>query len=212
MKSHLTCSTAPWWTGARRCALYALASAACLALGASDVRLGDHSPQAVFAVAPAQTIASADLDGDGRPDTVVLLNDPEQSNLRLQLSGAGTWQFVTKLRDVDAVKAVDFNHDGAVDLVVLGSEGILIYLNRGDGRFTPLQPQAPHEGDAITSIAAMSPFVALAGGLRTEARVDIQEAPIGLCPARAAPGTGRTRRTSRTLADPDSTRAPPALI
>jgi uncharacterized protein (TIGR03437 family) len=82
-------------------------------------------------------LATADVDGDGIPD---LLSVAFGDLSVLKGAGDGTFQpiFASALTagTLNQVLAADFNHDGKLDLAIVGYE-VDILLGKGDGTFSP---------------------------------------------------------------------------
>lgn len=105
----------------------------------------------VSASAQPQTLAAGDFNGDGAPDLVVTLNDPE-ANVAL-ITGRGDGSFNPPLHfanatgfDSPAIAAVDLDNDGHLDVVVghgiacyqapcVAATSISLMRGRGDGTF-----------------------------------------------------------------------------
>src|SRR5579871_2930081 len=95
-----------------------------------------------FDVIPRDT-AIADFNNDGAPDMASLL--PDDNDIAILLNnGDGTFVRGRTIHDgtPHAIAAVDFNHDGNVDIAVLGFETgvsggtVEIFMGNGDGTFT----------------------------------------------------------------------------
>ena len=96
-------------------------------------------PQRIFSTGPdgptgIESLATADFNGDGRPD--IVLTDSFGEYVALN-NGNGTFLAVRKIATVgaQAVAVADVNGDGIADLVLPG--GVL--LGNGNGTFLPLQ-------------------------------------------------------------------------
>lgn len=81
------------------------------------------------------SVASGDLNGDGKPDLAVA-NTAEELSVLLN-NGDGTFQPQTRLKAGDnphRVAVGDFNRDGNLDIVVAGRyKGVSVLLGNGDG-------------------------------------------------------------------------------
>jgi hypothetical protein len=88
-----------------------------------------------------EAVKSADLNGDGKADLVVV-NQGSNTVSVLLGNGNGTFQpktdYATGTSPVDAALG-DFNGDGKADLVVAnrGSNSLSVLLGNGDGTFLP---------------------------------------------------------------------------
>jgi FG-GAP-like repeat/Abnormal spindle-like microcephaly-assoc'd, ASPM-SPD-2-Hydin len=89
----------------------------------------------------AESIALADVNGDGNLDVVV-----GQTNTGIEVflgAGNGTFSapvvYSSSLGQLDGLAIVDMNADGKLDLVVTGSQGVSVLLGNGNGTFqTPV--------------------------------------------------------------------------
>src|SRR5207249_4575012 len=120
-------------------ALAALVAAVGFALGGA--RLASATPLFEIPVATvgpfARAMATADLNGDGRVDLVVLDNQGAAV-----LLGRGDGSFAPQIRLADlggyGLAAGDLDGDGKADLVVAGSSlGLSVRRGNGDGTFAP---------------------------------------------------------------------------
>jgi len=87
----------------------------------------------------AESVAVADVNGDGKPDLIVTTFYPGCVGVLLG-NGDGTFRpVVTNCipANLYAVAVGDFNGDGKPDLVVTtnSSDGVFVFLNKGDGTF-----------------------------------------------------------------------------
>jgi hypothetical protein len=84
---------------------------------------------------PARASVIADFNGDGVLDQVVAARSPI-SGLIVSISGSST-PLVLKLSEPPlSFVAADVDRDGDVDLILSKRHGLLVWLNRGRGRFT----------------------------------------------------------------------------
>jgi hypothetical protein len=93
----------------------------------------------------ASFVAAADLNGDGKPD-LVLVENPQQAGVDgsvaiLLGNGDGTFQAAT-LFDIgvpggNTVTVGDLNHDGKLDLIVASAGWVSVLLGNGDGSVKP---------------------------------------------------------------------------
>ena len=112
-------------------------------LGMGD---GRFNPPVGYAVpSSAVSLATADLNGDGKPDVIASFRgSPPDEGLRIYLgNGNGTFgnplDFL--LQSPGSLIAGDFNNDGRQDMLVCGDSGLTVLLGKGDGGF-----QAPVSG------------------------------------------------------------------
>jgi Bacterial Ig-like domain (group 3)/FG-GAP-like repeat/Domain of unknown function (DUF4214)/FG-GAP repeat len=103
-------------------------------------------------------MATADFNGDGRPDLAVS-NDTQSGGVCVLLGNAdGTFQPAQAYAagaDTSAVTTGDFNHDGKPDLVVAEADGgtVSVRLGQGNGTFAAAQsfPAGPNPSALITA-------------------------------------------------------------
>jgi hypothetical protein len=100
---------------------------------------GDGTFQAPIDTAISRPFASltvGDLNGDGKPDLMVTTGTPADLYTFL---GDGTGHFPSNVLSgaVSDGQLADFNHDGKLDLFIIGQG---IQLGNGDGTFRPLLP------------------------------------------------------------------------
>jgi hypothetical protein len=106
-------------------------------LGMGD---GRFIPPVDYAVpSSAVSLATADLNGDGKPDVIASFRgNPPDEGLRIYL-GNGNGTFGTPvdflLQSPGSLIAGDFNNDGRQDVLVCGDSGLTVLLGRGDGGF-----------------------------------------------------------------------------
>jgi len=117
--------------------------------GAVSVLLGDGqgnfgAPTPYLSGQSGVAIASADVNGDGKPDLIAgIANASSQNNASgsitvLLNAGNGTFNALTPVtapNSLAAIVAGDFNGDGKVDLALIGGAAIQILLGNGDGTF-----------------------------------------------------------------------------
>ena len=98
----------------------------------------------------------ADFNRDGALDLFIVRSDPYEENVYALGRGDGTFQLVDVTKAGLALgsgvmsfgaAAGDLDRDGDLDLVIAnggisGRQDNIVALNRGDGRFVPLKPQA----------------------------------------------------------------------
>ncbi len=103
---------------------------------------GTFAPAGRIAVGPNPvSIATADLDGDGRPDLVVAENGGGQGETVTVHRNLGSFHFAPAERYTvgplpNALAVADMDGDGHPDIVVATANGIVVLLNRGGGRFS----------------------------------------------------------------------------
>jgi uncharacterized protein (TIGR03437 family) len=119
----------------------------------------------------AATVATADFNGDGKPDLAVVWSGTATSGVAILLGkGDGTFasevSYPTGTYSSDATIA-DFNGDGKLDLAVVG-EGpgsLTILLGKGDGTFTT--------GSTITAGLSAIPLAVIAADLNGDSKLDL---------------------------------------
>jgi hypothetical protein len=94
--------------------------------------------------AGASAIASADFNGDGKPD-IVFIPNTEYPNIMVFLgNGDGTFQKPiltgTGAEYLGSIVVADVNGDGKPDLLVQGNADFQVFLGKGDGTFSALPP------------------------------------------------------------------------
>ena len=117
---------------------------------AGILNVGQYVPTVVWSTPPVARsdyatgvgpwgIASADLNGDNKPDIVTANYDSNTVSVLLN-NGDGTFaakvDYVTSTRPM-AVEAADLNGDGTSDLAVVnnGASSVSVFLNNGNGTF-----------------------------------------------------------------------------
>jgi uncharacterized repeat protein (TIGR01451 family) len=88
-------------------------------------------------------IVTADFNRDGRPDAATLDVTPSQtSTLSVYIgNGNGTFNrntFASPIFTLDTLTTGDYNNDGFVDIVIVGSGKFVVYNGNGNGGFTLL--------------------------------------------------------------------------
>jgi hypothetical protein len=78
-----------------------------------------------------------DLDGDGRPDQVVIQRGADTSRIEVLASGPYASQTFSTNSAASTVIAVDIDGDGDLDLITASPTGSELWLNDGHGVFTP---------------------------------------------------------------------------
>src|SRR5690242_3812766 len=98
---------------------------------------------AALCTTSAYASATADFDGDGIPDRVVVAHGHD-TPLVVEMSGAGR-QVLNFHGRILSVLAVDLNRDGAPDVTALSERrGVLVWLNHGHrGRFRAVHQRLP---------------------------------------------------------------------
>ena len=111
-----------------------------LALGNGDGSFGVASPFATFLYSGATAIGTADLNGDGRPDIVLI--DFSDSILYILLNHQGNGFQETAMKSNPTcglptfITIGDVNADGKPDVVLGCNLGVGVFLNNGSGGFT----------------------------------------------------------------------------
>jgi hypothetical protein len=95
---------------------------------------------------PASAAITADFNGDGVLDAVVLPRPPE-TNIVIHVSGSAP-QILKLSGRVISIVAADIDHDGALDLSALSERrGLHVWLNKaGHGRFAALKKHRAPRG------------------------------------------------------------------
>jgi hypothetical protein len=101
---------------------------------------GLFGPQVDQQVGMARDLAIGDLDGDDRPELVLVAADPSSTAILSTTvyanSGTGVFTAHPSFTSQRAVLLVDVNHDGKLDLITSGSAArITVQLGNGDGSF-----------------------------------------------------------------------------
>lgn len=99
----------------------------------------------------ARDLASADFNGDGRPDVVTVNGNDDTLSVLLNDGSGGFGDPLVTLTggDVQSVAADDVDGDGTADIVTGDDGGIYTWLGNGDGTFQP----------RITSVAVSGTFL-----------------------------------------------------
>ncbi|MFL6527026.1 MAG: FG-GAP repeat domain-containing protein, partial [Chthoniobacterales bacterium] len=135
---------------------------------------GDHTFQTSIPIAVGTNptaVAVADVNGDKKPDIIVTNLADNTVAVLLNQSTPGNLAFAAPVNYAvatypDSVVAGDFNHDGKVDLVVLGAGNFFasddsgkhtrlsVLLGNGDGTFAPAVTQTLDNQDGGESLVA----------------------------------------------------------
>lgn len=114
-----------------------------------------NSPQLIASGGTPDSMVSADLNGDGKPDLII--GDSQTATIQVLLSnGDGTFTQGQALSagPTERLRIVDFNGDGKPDLVVVPlaqGSGVKLFPGLGDGTFgTPVTISTP---DQIADVA-----------------------------------------------------------
>ena len=114
----------------------------CLFLGSAFAQSGFQT-QSINLPGHQESVISADLNGDGKPDLVLFNN--AQAAIMLN-NGDGSFAAPVNIDptilNMHLMQVADFNNDGKPDLVGCGTDSgenphLIIYLNDGAGNFTP---------------------------------------------------------------------------
>jgi hypothetical protein len=93
-------------------------------------------PLAHLASRSAAVTVWGDLDGDGRPDEVVVHGHGGTDTIAFLLSSARSESWVSVGAELSAVSMVDVDGDGDLDLITTSWAGSELWLNDGHGIFT----------------------------------------------------------------------------
>lgn len=108
-----------------------------------------------LAANPVHASITADFDGDGVPDAVVLPLPPE-TNIVIQLSDSAP-QVLKLSGRIISVVAADVDHDGNLDLGALSDRHLRVWLNKtGHGRFSALKKHRAPRGFGFSPRARTS--------------------------------------------------------
>jgi tetratricopeptide (TPR) repeat protein len=129
-------------------------------------QLADVTARTGISLPAGATIATfADVDNDGRLDLFVIGGD-QRAHL-LHNAGAGKFDDVTPKSGITNVAGarkamfVDLDHDGDLDLLVVGKSGIVVYRNNLDGTFSDVSQEmgfVPATASAAARDAAFGDF------------------------------------------------------
>lgn len=121
----------------------------------------------LLAAGNATAVATADIDGDGKPDVLSTDSDGNQLIVRLDRSTPGTVAYDTSYafataKGPMAVQAVDIDHTGGIDVVVLCADDAALSLF---SNATAIGDQVPAFGARVDRETAASPGQLVAGDL-----------------------------------------------
>jgi hypothetical protein len=133
---------------------------------------------------PAYSIATADLNGDGKLDLIIVTVDPITNVWTLNIllgNGDGTFGAATTYSQTSDssvnfwIAVADFNGDHKPDLAILNLQGstVNVFLNHGDGTFAP----------SSTYFAGVHAVSLLVGDFNSDGKTDIvtsSDAGLGL--------------------------------
>ena len=142
--------------------------------GKGDGTFQTPQPIAAFTGKPAISFATADFNGDGKPDLAALIVGKTNGQTTLSLAiadgqGDGTFQIAQSYTVTSGfdLTAADVNADGIPDIVVSGfsfpnttelkesTAGLSVYLGKGDGTFKLAGSSILQNGSYLAQIAAV---------------------------------------------------------
>ena len=138
---------------------------------------GTFQQQSQFTMGISSAVASADFNGDGRPDIITTNYDPhtQTGDVTVLLGlGDGTFQSAVHYAAGDrpfAVVTGDFNGDGHPDIAVVNqfSNNVSLLINNGDGTFEP----------AVNYDVGTAPDAIAVGDFNGDHRLDLAVANSG---------------------------------
>jgi hypothetical protein len=99
-----------------------------------------------------------DLDGDGRPDDVVIQRHGAMDTVGLLLSASGDSEAPLDVGPgFVALSALDVDGDGDVDLITTTASGAEFWLNDGHGMDPLREPALTVESACVSALSTMSP-------------------------------------------------------